>query len=92
MKTIWKYRLEVTDKQHLLIPRGSEILCVQTQFDTPCVWVSVPDTDADLTETVSILMFGTGQPIFGFMDGYEYLGTFQIMGGSLVFHVFYNYK
>lgn len=83
---IFKYELEVTGSQTLLLPRFSEILCVQTQFEKPCIWALV-NPEADKVP-VSIEIYGTGENI---VDGRirKYIGTFQIVTGEgLVFHVF----
>lgn len=90
MQTIWKYQLTVEDKQVIEIPQRSKLLSVQTQFDIPCIWVGILNTELP-KETITILTFGTGNPILGNIDHFKFLGTYQIMGGSLVFHVFYRY-
>lgn len=41
MKTIWKYPLQVLDRQTLFMPPGAEILSLQTQFGNPCLWARV---------------------------------------------------
>ena len=43
MKTIWKYPLRIRDWVRLEMPRGAEILCVQVQGLTPCLWALVDD-------------------------------------------------
>lgn len=84
-KTIWKFPLTVADVQHVAMPTGAEILCVQTQHEGPCLWVRV-DPSATM-EKRSIAIVGTGHPAPEPSDG-DYIGTFQIHGGALVFHVF----
>ena len=86
-KSIWKFELEVTDKQEIKMPAGAEILTVQTQYGIPCLWAMV-DTEKDLSERL-IEIFGTGHRVpqdMGVMR--EYIGTFQLRGGELVFHAF----
>ena len=41
MKRIYKYQLIVTDRQDVQLPEGAEILTIQTQVDTPCLWALV---------------------------------------------------
>lgn len=38
MKTIYKYKLYVTDRQTVSMPIGSKILNIQTQKGEPCIW------------------------------------------------------
>lgn len=84
MQTIYKYPIEVTDNQHINIPRDGKILTVQVQGGQPCLWVLVdPDNDP---EDRHIEVFGTGHPISD--DERDYIGTFQMHGGALIFHVF----
>lgn len=86
MKSIWKYKLEVTGRQVVDMPEGAKILTVQTQgVDVPCIWAEV-EVGAPLYG-VEVFTYGTGGPL-GEMDGVEYLGTYQISSGALVFHVY----
>lgn len=87
MKTIYKYQLAVTDQNIINIPQGSEILCVQIQGEAPCLWVLV-DTE-EKPEDVLIETFGTGHEIPTDMGiDRAYIGTYQIMGGAQIYHVF----
>jgi len=92
VRTIWKYHLEVEDKQTIEVPWGAVPISLQTQFEIPCVWVDVPYSDTELKSNITFLTFGTGHPIEGNMDYYTFLGTYQLTGGSLIFHVFYNIR
>ena len=90
-KRIWKFELEVTDKQFISMPKEAELLSVQTQkqthYENPCLWALVNE-DND-TEERCFEMFGNGHPIYYDM-GIErnYIGTFQINSSNLVFHLF----
>jgi len=86
MESIWKFQLATTDTQHLFIPEGAELLCVQTQYDVPCIWAKV-DTDAE-DKDVLVTIRGTGHPV-STQD--KYLGTFQLSGGNFIGHVFYRW-
>jgi len=44
MDTIWKYELEVTDTQEILIPNGFEVLAIQTQHGKPCLLTQLQKT------------------------------------------------
>ena len=84
MKTIYKYELIIEDVQELMLPKGSEILCVQMQGKTPQLWAIV-DPHAP-KEPRMIEIYGTGH-MLGDEPG-EYIGTFQQYEGQLVWHVF----
>ena len=86
-KTIWKFELETTDNQTIEMPVNAEILTVQTQNGIPCIWVLVDPTETK--EKRFIEVFGTGHDVYYDMGvSRSYLGTYQLQGGSLVFHVF----
>ena len=85
MKVIYKYRVQIEDTFTLELPRGSQILDVQTQDGHPCVWV-LHDPTAP-TCTVAFRLYGTGQLIDN-LDGYRHVGSFQLKDGLLVFHLF----
>jgi hypothetical protein len=84
MKRVFKYSLAFEDINILEMPVGAEILCAQTQRDTPCIWALV-DPFAPRTKR-RFRVAGTGHPIEDAIKAY--IGTVQIDGGSLVFHVF----
>jgi hypothetical protein len=88
MKTIWKFELHTTGQQLFDVPADSQILTVQMQNGTPCIWLMV-DPDSELREGLTIEIFGTGHPMHDAER--EYIGTYQLDGGSLVFHAFRRY-
>lgn len=84
-KSIWKFQIETTDTQSIQMPIGSEILCVQTQNGKPCIWAMVdPEKQKEFR---NLEIFGTGHTINDKIDRI-YIGTYQLNGGALVFHVF----
>lgn len=86
-KTIYKYPLQVTDLQEVLLPIGAEILTIQVQNEIPCLWALV-DPD-QIKEIVNIEIFGTGHPIsYDIGVSRKYISTFQLNDGQLVFHTF----
>ena len=85
MKKIFKYQLETTDIQQVEMPQGAEILCIKTQNETPCIWALV-ETNATVTKRIFEII-GTGFNITE-NDNRKYIGTYQLNGGSLVFHCF----
>ena len=86
-QSIYKYELEITDNQNILLPIGAQILTVQNQNGKACLWALV-DPNKE-TEARHIEIFGMGQPVLSDMGtSREYISTFQMHGGQLVFHVF----
>lgn len=83
MITIWKFRLRLTGEQTLALPRGAQILSVQDQGGSICIWVSV-DTQAE-PELRHFYIFETGYPIENIALK-RFVGTVQ--QDSLVWHVF----
>lgn len=83
MKTIWKYPIDLINKQAVAMPKGAVILTVQMQDSTACLWAMV-DPDKSLELRV-IELYGTGHSLDN--DDRGYIGTFQTQTG-LVFHVF----
>jgi len=88
MQTIHKQQLRVDDAQTLFIPKGSTILCVQTQHDVPCVWYRIEDTEEMQVTEYAIFTFGTGHPMEILRPDAFYISTYQLHDGDLVFHVF----
>ena len=84
MKTIWKYPLEVTDEQQILMPTSAQVLSVQLQQGSPCLWALVDPVEPLTLHT--FMIHGTGHPCE--CGASEYIGTFQQRNGLLVFHVF----
>lgn len=82
---VWKYELAVTDRQELEVPKGARFLHVDTQRGTPCLWAIV-DPQAE-KEPRYIRIAGTGHDVTK-EECMEYLGTFMIVGGNFVGHVF----
>lgn len=85
-ETIYKYELEITDRQEVRMSRTAEFLSVQMQGDKLCLWAMVRPNDAQAS--FEILIFGTGHTLpvpYG-----RYIGTVQ--QGQFVWHVFYKMK
>lgn len=82
---IYKYQLKVIDKQVVLMPFGAEIFCVQMQNGHPTIWAAVDEMNSLTQRTIAIA--GTGHELGETAKG-KYIGTVQMDGGSLVWHVF----
>jgi len=85
MRKIYKYPLKVEDVQMVEMPAGAVVLTVQAQGETPCLWAEVDPKAALVCR--SFVTYGTGHPMD---DGpvRHYVGTYQLRGGALVFHVY----
>lgn len=82
---IWKYELVVADTQNIEMSPDAKLLCVQVQRDAPKLWALVDET-REGKELRTIAIYGTGNPIPS--NPGEYIDTFQLFDGSLVFHAF----
>ena len=85
MRTVYKYPLLLEDTQEIEMPGGSQILTVQVQRDQPCVWALVETQSQLVNRTFRVA--GTGHDI-PYGPELDYIGTFQLQSGLLVFHVF----
>lgn len=86
MKRIFKYGLVFQDKITVELPVKAEILSIVTQNDMPFLYALIDDKEKQ-TEKVTIICHGTGHPANDIV-GRKFLGTLNIMGGSLMFHYF----
>ncbi len=85
MRTIHKYLLLPGDQTVVQTYEGAKVLCVQTQHGDPHIWLEVDRTQPLTRRTFHV--FGTGHQIPDHFQG-AYVGTFQLNGGQLVFHVY----
>lgn len=84
MKTVFKYPFSTADEVTIPMPQNAQILSLQTQGDGPCIWALVDPKERLRSRTFRI--FGTGHALPD--EPMLFVGTCQIYGGSLVFHVF----
>jgi len=83
--TIWKFPIKVVEQQIVEMPQEAKILTVQVQYGQPCIWALVnPDCNV---EERTIYTVGTGHPA-SHVAGCQYVGTYQLHEGQLVFHIF----
>jgi len=86
-RSIYKYTLELTNTQSLAIPCGAEILTVQMQGVTPCIWALVDPNVLRVKR--QFFMYGTGHPVRNDnLDLHSYVGSFQVNAGEEVYHLF----
>lgn len=87
MKKIFKYPVNIVDRQEIEMPEGAEILTVQNQGGVICLWAIVDPEKEKLTRTIRII--GTGHDIAdGEAETLIYIGTVQTNGGAFVWHIF----
>lgn len=83
--TIYKYPIEITDTQKVELPLGAEILTAQMQGENLCLWAKVDEFYTGMEER-TIEVFGTGHAMSD--NARRYIGTTQMHGGELIWHVF----
>ena len=83
--TIWKFPAR-PDMFVLEMPSGARILSIDAQNGKPFLWALV-DPDAPKVQR-RFLTAGTGHPLHDSVSGAAFVGTFQLHGGALVFHLF----
>ena len=80
--TIWKWLL--LPETTIYMPIGAKLLTVQLQHGEPQLWAMV---DAGAPKEVrTFRTYGTGHDLPD--EPGQYVGTFQMLGGNLAFHVF----
>lgn len=85
MKVIYKYRLDITDCQNILLPKDSALLSVKMQHGTMCLWALVDTSNP--VEYQEFYVIGTGNPIpEKVIKNANFLST--VLDGSFVWHVF----
>lgn len=84
-KSIWKFEVPVADAFTIDMPIGARLLAVQVQHDRPQLWAIVDPLAP--TAPRAFAMRGTGHDASAVADC-KHVGTFQLRGGALVFHLF----
>lgn len=84
MKAIWKFPLAERDDQTVSMPDDAQILCVQVQNGTACLWALVEPEAPKAVRRFKT--YGTGHQ-HADIPG-KYIGSYQLLGGAIVFHVF----
>ena len=87
MLVIYKYPLILDDWQTLELPKGYQILDIQTQLEDIFLWALIDNEEQEM-EKVTIMIIGTGRPGMQTIDKekYKYLKTTQ--QPPFVWHVF----
>jgi hypothetical protein len=88
MKSIFKYPLEITDEQEVMMPKWCTPLSVQMQNGQLVMWALV-DTEQPIVRAY-VRVYGTGNPLpdefYANREYNHFVGTFQ--HGQFVGHVF----
>lgn len=100
-KVVWKYSISLPpdeDDFSFQMPTGYKILTAQVQKqgdkgyekEVLALWALV-NPDEKVMETVQFRLAGTGHPIDmeKYPLGIEYINSFQMENGKLVFHLFF---
>lgn len=85
-KVVWKYPLEIVDRQEVDVPAGSTPLSVVLQYGQPVLYVLADPYEPNISVR-KILISGTGVNRMG-LEAEKFLGTVVLAGGNLVFHAF----
>lgn len=86
MKKIFKYPVPSEGEFQIMLPKGAQVLSVQTQKGKPCFWALV-DPDEKQSDFRKFRLAGTGHPIET-ENLRGFIGTFQLLNGDLIFHLF----
>lgn len=83
---VWKVELAILGDQSFQMPKGSEIIEVREQAEMGCMWFRFDDAQKGNLEARTFSTRGTRWDF----DGTEgnYVGSYHLSGGALVFHVF----
>jgi len=85
MVTIHKYPMPINRMVSIMLPEAARVLTVQVQKGRTCIWAMV-DTEMRMVPR-EFAWYGTGHPISSPRNK-EYVGTVQLDGGDLIFHLF----
>lgn len=84
MKMIGKFPLLATRPVVIEMPFGAEVLSVQTQNEEAMVWAKIDTASPTIMRHFHVR--ATGEEFTG--EEGRFIGTFQMHGGSLVWHLF----
>jgi hypothetical protein len=86
MKRVFKYPLEITDEQSILIPKNHNIISVIEKDNVPVVYVIVEDNDPCQVER-HFSIRGTGHSIPGNIEALTFLGSIKTHNDQFVWHI-----
>lgn len=83
-KVIWKFDLDLDREFTIELPKGAQILKIDTQLGAGRMWALVDSTAA--TELRKFEIHGTGNPFDA--TNREYIGSWITNVGNYVWHLF----
>lgn len=86
MKTIFKYPVQMSEDFTIHAPRGAQFFAVQVQGNEVQMWARVDPEQQEVLYRFGV--HGTGHYLNDFTNNAPHIGTFQLSGGQLVFHLF----
>lgn len=92
-RRIWKFPLAITDYQTVKMPARAKVLSVEV-VRGELVAYALCDPNAAVWERTCLIV-GTGNPIeeyasLEWVESMDFVGTVQMLGGDLVWHVFFG--
>jgi len=87
MKTIWKYDINMSDDQTVMMTDGAEIIALEMHEGTLCLWAII-DTYRSWFTSRRIRIVGTGYEIVFPLKTAKHIGTVLENDGEFVWHVF----
>jgi len=88
MQVIHKYDIPIQDDFTIKMPYVGKFLDVQVQYGAPRLWVLTSSESPEIEYKFKII--ATGQEFDYENTCLYYIGTFQMVGGDLVYHLFYE--
>ena len=88
MKRVFEYPLTLEAEQNITMPLSAELLGLQVRGEIAVLWAIVDHQNRDTQRRVYLVATATpgrGDPP---LDKARYIGTFQLAGGDIVYHVF----
>ena len=85
-RTIWKFPIRLEDAINIFMPIGAEVIAVDVQQGEVCIWAVVDP--AAPHECRTFRCAGTGHSLPDGLGRAQHIGTVQLDGGALVFHLF----
>lgn len=86
MRTIWKFPFHIDGTVSLRMPEGAVVVHVDVQNGQPTLWALVDENAA--TEVREFHIFGTGHKVPDGVGLNHHVGSFQLLDGVFVGHMF----
>ena len=82
--TIWKYPITPNENMFIDMPKGAQIIHINTQHGSPHLWAIVDPSEPKETRVFGV--YGTGHTLPE--SPKSHVGSFLMYNDNLVFHVF----